>query len=205
MSGIRASRQTAAVILTVAAGVIRLVTNALGIFNCNPMYAGGTFGGARIHGWLRYALPFALWIAGDYAIWATRSFDPMYRPISGAWFWLNMLSLGLYVAIGRWLIGDCRSWNRIGAGAILGVVQFFLISNFGSFLWDPQYAPRDGAALLRCYVNGLEFMWPALVANLVFTPAWFAMHEAVIAMEPTGEAVLDEAVRDEAITEKIHA
>jgi hypothetical protein len=200
MPAIRASRQTAAILLTVAAGVIRLMTNVLGIFNCNPMYAGGTFGSSRIQGAMRYVLPFLLWIAGDFAIWATRSFDPMYRPISGAWFWLNMASLGIYVALGRWVIGDSRSWNRIGIASVIGVVQFFVISNFGSFLWDPQYAPRDGAALARCYVNGLEFMWPSLVANLVFTPVWFALHEAMIAMEPIGDDVADEA-----ITEKIHA
>ncbi|MBX9680885.1 MAG: hypothetical protein K2X38_19170 [Gemmataceae bacterium] len=200
MSGIRASRQTAAVILTVAAGVLRLVTNVFGIFNCNPMYAGCTFGGSRIRGWMRYVLPVVLWLGTDYALWASRGFNSEYQPFSQAWQWFNLLSLGIYVAIGRWFIGESRSWNRIGAASVIGAVQFFLISNFGSFLWSPDYVARDSEAFIRCYARALEFAWPTLIANLVFTPAWFAIHEAVIAMETTDEAVLDEA-----ITEKIHA
>lgn len=186
------SRPGAALILTIAASGIRLATNALHLFNFNPMGASGIFGGARLAGWLRYVLPVALWLAGDFAFWAIRGCDPEYLPVAQSWWWVNMASLGLYVALGRW-VGESRSWGKIGAASILGAVQFFLITNFGAWVTNPQLYPPTAAGLAQCYLMGLEFAWPSLASDLLFTPALFAMHEW--AVRPSEEGVAASSIQ----------
>jgi len=193
MSAPRVSRQAAAVALTLAAGFLRLVTNAFSVFNFNPMYAGGTFGGARVRGAWGFVLPFAMWVGGDLILYALHGFDPNYRPsLYKAWFVTNLICLANLILIGRFFIGSSKSWGRIGSASVLGCVQFFVISNFGSFLSNPEYAGQTWADLVTCYVKAIEFAGPSLLANVVFTPLWFAVHEALTQTDATAEAAAAE-------------
>jgi hypothetical protein len=90
------------------------------------------------------------------------------------WVYASFL---LYVAIGRLVIRTNSAW-RIGTAAILGSLQFFLLTNFGTWytahgMSTPLY-PKTLDGLIECYTLGLPFLKYTLFGDVVFTAAVFA-------------------------------
>ena len=175
--------------LTAAAAVIaslaRLVPHPP---NCTPVGALGLFAGGRLPFWLALPLPLALMAATDYLLFAWNGEAPYNRGV--------YVSLIVYVLLGRLLMGS-KSPLRIGAVAVLGSVQFFLITNLGVWfnqhgLATPMY-PRTTAGLIECYIAGLPFLGYTLLGDLGCSAVLFGVHALVTQPEPTTEPVAEEA------------
>jgi hypothetical protein len=139
-------------------------------WNFAPVGALALFAGARLRSWLAFALPLAVMLATD-ALLAQR---PGYSfPYPG--MELNYGSFLLYVLLGRTL---ARTENplRLGATTLVGSVQFFLISNFGSWLWQAQPYPYTVDGLLQCYAAGVPFFPKTVGSDLLFAATLFGAH-----------------------------
>ena len=70
--------------------------------------------------------------------------------------------------------------NRSGAGAVAAAAMassfsFFLITNFGSWLWFKSY-PLTAAGLASCYVAAIPFFGWTLASDVVYTAILFGLH-----------------------------
>ena len=169
--------------LAVAAGLLRLVPHP---FNLTPLGALGLFGGARLRSWHAFVLPLAVMAASDLLLWAVLRYPP-FNPVVYA-------SFLVYVLLGRTLCRTASPW-RIGAAAVLGSAQFFLITNFSVWLGgsvDPQSIPggqammvvpadnlsypslikyaRNPEGLAACYALGMSFVRPEAPLQDFFAP-----------------------------------
>jgi hypothetical protein len=78
------------------------------------------------------------------------------------------------VWLGRRLRGT-ENFLKIGAISIISSMQFFLITNFGSWLWFEGY-PKTAAGLANCYNAAIPFFGRTLASDLVFTAVLFGLH-----------------------------
>jgi hypothetical protein len=193
--------------LTVLAGVIvtilRIIPHPA---NFTPLGAMGIFGGTKLRGWQAYVLPLALMAASDLALWAYLGFDPMYLLHSSRLY--VYASLLIYVGIGR-LLRDRALPKMLFAASLMGSLQFFLITNFGTWLLQPfdsldgvpaaYVYSRDLSGILTCFAAGLPFfksesplnlhaifvgdpsfgVFGLVVGDLFFTFGLFVLHGAL--------------------------
>jgi hypothetical protein len=164
--------------MAVAAGLIRLVPHPL---NFTPIAGLGLFGGARLRSRWAYAVPLAVMGVSDVLLWAIqgRSDFSLLKYAFDPWVYASFL---LAVLCGRLLLRHGSS-ARIAAVSVLVSVQFFLLTNFGVWLYgsvdprtlpdgaavvfqdNPKYAApvplqysRDLSGLIACYVAALPFV-----------------------------------------------
>ena len=169
--------RNSAAILAVAAAGLRLAFNYLKLFNFGLVGGVGLFGGSRLKSWQAFVIPLGLMIGTDLVLaLAHGSSDYGLLHPSRPWVYGSYL---VYVLIGRYLIGESRNPAIIGGAAVLGSVQFFLITNFGAWLEPILGYSQDPAGLLNCYLMGLPFFGNTLVGDLVSTGALFALYEFV--------------------------
>jgi hypothetical protein len=75
------------------------------------------------------------------------------------------------VAIGLWL-RDRRTITRITLATLLGVVQFFIVTNFAVWALGSFY-PRTVAGLVACYAAGVPFFWNTLAGDAFYATLLF--------------------------------
>src|SRR6185503_14954427 len=63
----------------------------------------------------------------------------------------------------------------IGAGAVAGSVQFFLITNFAWLAASSMY-PHTLRGVIDCYIAGLPFYGRTLASDLVYSGLLFGLH-----------------------------
>lgn len=163
--------------LTVLAAVLRLVPHP---GNLTPVGALGLYGGARLPLARALALPLAVMALTDiilhYAVY------PGYPPFN-AWVYA---SLAGNVLLGRRLLRHTQSFAKITAVTLLASLQFFLVTNFGSWLGSPFY-PQNLGGLAACYAAALPFYGQdvpapfgffgnAVAGDLFFSAALFGLH-----------------------------
>jgi hypothetical protein len=68
----------------------------------------------------------------------------------------------------------------IGGAALLGSLQFFLISNFAVWLNSKVYPPTLGG-LVECYAIAVPFYRGTLTGDLIFSGLIFGVHAALVA------------------------
>ena len=143
-------------------GLIRLIPATT--YNFTPVGALGLFGGAKLKSWHAFALPIAVMVVTDLALWGiTGQF--MYSPfhLSRTYVYASLLG---YVLIGKMLL-KTHSPGRILGASLLGSLQFFLVTNFCDWAFQPwvylgpefehfRYT-RDLSGLGTCFLNGLPF------------------------------------------------
>ena len=152
-----------AVVAGIIAAILRLVPHP-------PSFSGigglGLFGGARLRAWQAYLLPLAIMMLSDVSLWLITGLDPKYSlgHLSRVYVYASFM---IYVAIGRWL-SDRTSILSVALAATLGGVQFFVITNFCDWLFQPLQlgyeaipAPwrysRDFDGLVTCFAWALGF------------------------------------------------
>src|SRR5262249_18810981 len=130
-------------VAAVAATLLRLLPymGLPWLFNFTVVGALGLYGGARLPTWQAFGIPLLPMAASDLTL---RTFVPFLLldrlPVYGCFL--------VYVLLGRTLLSRSESPLRIGGVALLGSLQFFLITNFLVYLSstvDPATIP-DGAA-----------------------------------------------------------
>lgn len=147
-----------AVILTVLSGLARLLPHPP---NFTPVGSMSLFAGARVPGWLAYALPILIMAITDPLVGGYSRATPFVY----AAFLIN-------VWIGRRLQ---RSENpmRIGGAAFLCSLQFFLLSNLGVWL---AYQTHTLASFEACYIGAIPFWGRTLAGDLFYTAVIFGLH-----------------------------
>jgi hypothetical protein len=125
--------------------------------------------------WAWAAVPLSIFL-GDLLIWpAGGSLQDAFQPLFTAFNYAGILSI---VVCGA-LIQDRRSWLQVGGASISGGILFYVISNYASWLGDPQMPSpvgysRDLVGLIDCYVQGIPFAWNSFAALLLFSAAMFS-------------------------------
>ena len=156
----------AALSLTVFGAIARLLPHPP---NFAPVGATSVFAGARLPAWQAYLIPLLLMAASDPILDAT--YGRTFSLSNHLWIWGSFL---ISVWIGRRL----RRTENAGliAGALfLSALQFFLITNFPSWLSGGLY-PRTLAGLGACYTAALPFFGWTLLSELTFGGIFFALH-----------------------------
>ncbi|MFH1857792.1 MAG: DUF6580 family putative transport protein [Candidatus Omnitrophota bacterium] len=145
-------------LLIVSAALARLIPHPP---NVTPVAAMALFGGAYLS--RRHALLYPLLVMASSDLLLNVFLKvPLVLPES-------FFVYGSFLITG--LLGlACRAHRRTGVlyGACLASsIQFYLITNFGSWLLSPLY-PKDGAGLLACYTLALPFFRNTLVGDLCY-------------------------------------
>jgi hypothetical protein len=147
-----------------AAAGLRLVR----IPNIDAVGALGLYAGSRLPLWVAWVPPMAVMAVTDLILWKVRA-DPPFDP------WVYA-SFAVYVLLGR-LLTNTRSAARVGWVTVLGSLQFFLITNFGTWYTShgvsPPMYPPTFAGLIACYVAGLPFLGYTLLGGLVCSAVVF--------------------------------
>ena len=148
-----------AISLTVLGAVARLLPHPP---NFAPVGSVSLFGGARLRGWQAFLLPLVLMavtdpLVGGYSV-AT--------PFVYAAFLIN-------VWLGRRWLRSSENPLRIGAVCAAGSVQFFVLSNVGT--WFGWY-PHTFSGLAQCFTLAIPFFGRTLAADLLYSAALFGLH-----------------------------
>jgi len=147
--------------LTVLGMLARLVPHAP---NFTPVGGVSLFAGGRLSGWKAYLVPLVLMLVTD--------------PLVGGYSFATPFvyaSFLIYVWIGSRLRAT-ESPLPIGAAAVAGSVQFFLITNFGVWLGSTATYPHTAAGLMACYVAAIPFYGRTLLADLFYSAALFGAY-----------------------------
>jgi hypothetical protein len=175
----KANWRPVALSLTVLGAVARLTPHPP---NFAPVGATGLFAGARLPSWQAYLVPLVVMAVTD--------------PIKAAFYGVqpfNKFTLFVYASflISVWLgrrLRNTESISRISAITVLNSIQFFLITNFGSWLWFQAY-PRTAAGLASCYVTAIPFFGWTLASDVLYTAVLFGLYAWLSRTVATSERV----------------
>jgi hypothetical protein len=167
----KSSFQPVALGLTIAAAFLRLVPHPP---NFAPVGSVALFGGARLRGWQAYAVP----------LLAMMITDPILSHMAGfhAYSWATLVIYSCFlinVILGRVFLRSSMNVGRIAAVAIVGSIQFYVITNFYEWAAGSLYA-HTSAGLLECYIAALPFFGFTVLGDLFYTGVLFTLH-AVLA------------------------
>ena len=146
--------------LVVLGGLARIAQ----YLNFAPVGAVSLYSGARLRGWKAYLLPLVLMAVTD--------------PLVGGYSFATPFVYASFL-IATWIGTRLRSTENplwIGGAAAASSAQFFLITNFASWLAFPQTYGRSFAGLMKCYALGIPFYGRTLASDLVFTAVLFGLH-----------------------------
>jgi hypothetical protein len=158
--------------LTVLGAVLRLLPHAP---NFAPVGGMSLYAGARLRGWQAFALPLLLMAVTD--------------PILGGYSIATpfvYLSFMINVWIGRRLQAT-ESPLRIGAACLLCSAQFFLISNFAT--WLGTFYAHTWAGLALCFTQAIPFFGRTLAGDLFYSGVLFGLHAWLSRAVRTAERV----------------
>ena len=175
----KANWRPVALSLTVLGAVARLLPHPP---NFAPVGGTSLFAGARLPRWQAYLIPLALMAVTDPVLSAFYGVQPYTR-----------YSLFIYASflISVWLgrrLRNTSSISRIAAVTVLNSIQFFLITNFGSWLWFPGYS-HTAAGLASCYVAAIPFFGWTLASDIFYTAVLFGLYEWLSRTVAAGERV----------------
>jgi hypothetical protein len=153
----------------VTAAALRLVPHAP---NFTPIGAMALFGGAYLgRRGIAFFAPLAALLISDVALGFYHGMAFVYA------------SVALIVLIGWWLSAR-QTPLLIGAAAVASSVTFFVLTNFGVWLFSGFY-PLTPAGLAACYVAAIPFFQNTLAGDLFYTAllfGGFALLEKAIPM-----------------------
>ena len=151
--------------LTVLSALGRLVPHAP---NVTPLGGSCLFAGSRLAGPLAYLLPLAVMAATDPFVGGYTANSPVIYA-----------SFLISVWIGRRFLRNASAM-RVGAGAFLCSLQFFLLTNLAVWFGVARGATHLYAAnlsgLLTCYAAALPFWGRTLAGDLFFSGALFGIY-----------------------------
>lgn len=141
--------------------------------NFAPVGALSLFAGARLRGWQAYVVPIALMAATDPLV----SLIYGYSATSGYSFATPFIYASFLISV--WIGTRLRSTENpawIGAAALIGSAQFFLISNFGVWLGSTHTYAHTPAGLLACYINAIPFFRHTVISDVIYAAVFFGLH-----------------------------
>ena len=141
-------------------------------WNFSPILPLCLFGAAFYRaGYVAYITPLLLYLVSDLGIWL----------ITGKVEWafyasqpVTYLAVVLTVSCGFYLRKQ-RSWHRLVLTGFGAAAVFFIVSNFGVWIFGGGYAyPMTLAGLLDCYVQAIPFFRNSLLSMAIFLPMLFS-------------------------------
>jgi len=149
--------------LAVGLMVLGALVRVMQHWNFAPVGALSLFAGARLRGWQAYLLPLLLMAVTDPLLGGYSAATPLVY----ASFLIN-------VWIGtRLRASENPAW--IGAAAVAGSVQFFLLTNFAVLAGTNLY-PHTLAGAAACYTAAIPFFWRTLASDVFYSGALFGLH-----------------------------
>jgi hypothetical protein len=146
--------------LTVLGGLMRMTQR----LNFAPVGAISLFAGARLRGWQAYALPIVLMAVTD--------------PLLGGYSFATPFIYASFL-INVWIGSALRNTEQPGwitAGALVGSLQFFLLSNIGTWLTPNGMYPHTLSGLGTCLAAAVPFFRHTLISDLGYTAVFFGLH-----------------------------
>ncbi len=157
-------------LLFVALVTLRMV---IPIENFNPVGAialmGGLLFGRRA---IAFAIPLGALFFGDLLLASTSPDAASYLFSSG--FLMVYLAFAAIIGLGMLLAKKPSLLNVIG-GSLGAAAVFFLISNFGAWMYLEMY-PKTFSGLIACMDAGIPFFRATLVSQLVFSVAIYGVY-----------------------------
>ena len=151
------TRLTALLLAILAAAALRLVPHPP---NFSPIDAMALFSGAYLgRRGIAFVAPLAALLLSDLVLGFYHGMATVYATVA------------LIVVVGWW-ISARRTPLRIGAAAIVGSALFFVITNFGMWLFSGFY-PLTGAGLAACYVAAIPFFQNTVAGDLFYAAILF--------------------------------
>jgi len=175
----KANWRPVAVSLTVLGAVARLLPHPP---NFAPVGATSLFAGARLPRWQAYLVPLVALAVTDPILSPFYGFQPYSK-----YLLFTYLSVLVSVWLGRRL-RNTESISRIAAVTVVNSIQFFLITNFGSWLWFQAY-PRTAAGLASCYISAIPFFGWTLSSDILYTAVLFGLYAWLRRTVATSERV----------------
>jgi hypothetical protein len=171
--------------VVVAAGLTRVIPAEYRPYNFAAVGALALFGAARLGLIPALVVTAAAMLASDLLLWRQNGFDPDYLPSPVVY-----TCLGLYAVLGRAYLRRTENPAAIGAVAVAGGLQFFLITNF--FAWVGQARPYGYslAGLIDCYTMALPFYRGTLLGDLIFSAVLFGTHAVLVRTLAPAERVV---------------
>jgi len=145
--------------LTVAGALVRLAPHPP---NFAPVGGMSLYAGARLRGWQAFAVPLLLMAVTDPLLGGYSIATP-----------LIYLSFMVNVWIGRRLQAT-ENPLRIGAACLVCSAQFFLITNFAT--WLGGMYPHTLSGLALCYTAAIPFFGRTIAGDLVYSGVLFGLH-----------------------------
>lgn len=138
--------------------------------NVTPVGAIALVGGAKLPNIWRWTIPFIALILSDVLLqlfFNTTAFSIETPFVYG--------SFAISIFLGRWIQGKNR-YLKLGILSLIGSLQFFLLTNFGTWVGGLLY-PQTLSGLGQCYLMALPFLKNTLVGDLAWSFGLFAMIE----------------------------
>ena len=165
-------------ILLIAIAVIcRLIPMPAGVYGVTPMYAMAIFGGVIFRKEKKFAflLPILSFFVCDLLVEVLYKLNAWTTPGFYDGQLLNYVLFALLTFVG--LSIRKPSVTTIGIGAIVAPTVFYLLSNFGVWLFAGFY-PMTAAGLKTCYIAGWPFYFPySIIATICFSAILFGIYE----------------------------
>ena len=140
-----------------AAAALRLVPHPP---NFSPIDAMALFSGAYLaRRWMSFVAPLAALLLSDLVVGFYHGMATVYATVA------------LIVLIGWWL-SPRRSVGRTTGAALASSVLFFVITNFGMWLFSGFY-PHTSAGLVACYTAAIPFFQNTVAGDLFYTVLLF--------------------------------
>jgi hypothetical protein len=161
-----ANWRPAALSLTVLGAVARLLPHPP---NFAPVGATSLFAGARLPRWQAYLVPLALMAITDPILASFYGVQPFTK--------VQLFIYGSFL-VSVWLgrrLRNTESISRIAAVTVVNSIQFYLVTNFGSWLWFQGY-PRTAAGLASCYLGAIPFFGWTLASDILYTGVLFGLY-----------------------------
>jgi hypothetical protein len=168
--------------MTVVAALLRLAPHPT---NFSPIGSVALFGGARLRSWQAYLVP----------LLALAITDPIRSRMEGGYPAYSQGTVIVYgsflisVFLGRTFLRNTNSPLRIAGVVFAGSLQFFLITNFFSWIEMVQFYPRSLGGLAGCYVAALPFYGRSLLGDLFFSAVLFGGYAFVTRRRQSEHAV----------------
>jgi hypothetical protein len=141
----------------VAAAALRLVPHPA---NLSPIDAMALFSGAYLgRRWVAFVAPLAALLLSDLVLGFYHGMATVYATVA------------LIVMIGWWVLTR-RTPLRIGAAALVSSVVFFVITNFGMWLFSGFY-PLTYGGLVACYTAAIPFFQNTVAGDLFYAVLLF--------------------------------
>jgi len=134
-------------------------------WNATPMGAVSLVGGAKLKGMWRWITPFLCLVASDIVL---QTF--LYPTLNRDWL-LGLpfiyAAFAVNIWMGRFASGENR-FAKVGGLSFVAATQFFILTNFGTWLTTPFYA-KTVEGLVQCYILAIPFFGPMILGNLAWS------------------------------------